>query len=306
MKIGLALGGGGARALAHIGALKALEELNIKIDYIAGTSLGALVGGLYALKPDARLVENLIKDSLHRYKNEINSLKSYGADSSVEDKKLFLEKSFRFVKSVYLWNLKIVKSYMVKPKPFFRIFKSLLKNYQFGNCKIPFLCAVVDIMKADVAVIDKGSLFKGVAASCALPGIFPPVKTRNNLFVDGGVLAPLPARMITGYVDFTIGVGVEESFHFSPDSIKNVLDMLFTVDRIRYKKIIEQNQAAADFLIMPDVANYSWSDFGCFDDIIEAGYVQTLKKKSLLLKAIARAKRLSFWGIKKKRVRSYC
>ena len=124
MKIGLALGGGGARGLAHIGVLKALEELKIKIDFIAGTSMGAVIGGVYALRPDAHHVAEVIQHELEEYKKELSSLKSFSSRSSVEEKKIFLEKSFSFAKDLYLWNLRIVKPYLVNPKPFFKIFRN--------------------------------------------------------------------------------------------------------------------------------------------------------------------------------------
>ena len=299
MKIGLALGGGGARALAYIGVLKFLEEENIKISYISGTSMGSVVGALYALKPKAAYVEGAIKSQIDRYREEILSLKMYGAHSSVEEKKLFLEKSFRFVKDIYLWNLRIAKPYLVKPRPFFRVFKNLFKNYKFRDCQIPFLCTAVDIIEGQALAIRGGSLFKGIVASCALPGVFPPLRTKYGLLVDGGVLVPLPAAYISNTVNFVIGLSVESNLG-SVKNIKNSIDVLFTVDKVRYKKIIDDNKKDADFIIAPGVSRYSWSDFDHIDEIMEAGYKEAKRQKHSFMKALNKARWFSLFGLKRK------
>ena len=293
------MGGGGARALAHIGVLRFLEEEKIKISYISGTSMGAVVGALYALKPNADYVEKAVRSQLDRHKEDILSLKAYDTHSSAEEKKLFLEKSFRFVKDIYLWNLKIAKPYLVKPRPFFKLFKKLLKDYKFKDCEIPFLCTTVDIIKGQALAIRGGSLFRGVVASCALPGVFPPLRTKYGLLVDGGVLVPLPAAYISNTVDFVIGLSVESNIGSAKD-IKNSIDILFTVDRIRYKKIIDDNKKDADFIISSKVSRYSWSSFDCIDEIIESGYKEARRQQKNLMKAVSRRRWLSFLGIKRK------
>jgi len=299
MKIGLALGGGGARSLAHIGVLKALEEANIRIGGVSGTSMGAVIGGLYALNPRVSWVDKSLREFLDKYKKDISLLKSYGTSSSVEEKKLFLEKSIRFVKDLYLWNLRIVKPYLVNPKPFFRIFKELFKKYHFKDCVIPFLCTAVDLFTGEEVIIKSGSMFKSIIASCALPGVFPPLRVKERLLADGGILIPLPAKVIRPYVDFVIGVSVESALNTSKD-IKNALDVLFTVDRIRYKAIIEENRKEADFIISPSVSSYTWSDFDCIGEIVREGYLETKKNINILKRKISKQRWLSFIRFKRK------
>jgi len=300
MKIGLALGGGGARALAHIGILKALEALKIKIDFIAGTSMGAIIGGLYSLRPEANHVEKAIKDNLNKYKKDVLVLKTYSATSLIEEKKIFLEKTFSFVKDLYLWNLRIVKPYLVNPKPFFRIFKDLFKNYTFRDCKIPFISCAVDILKGEVVSIKEGSLFKAITASSALPGIFPPLKVKDKILVDGGVLMPVPAYVLIKKANFIIGISVEERFQ-PPQNIKNALEMLFTADKIRYSKITKDNLKQVDFLLRPSVSSYTWGDFDVADEIIELGQKEMFAKKEELVKILNKTKLFSLFGIKRKR-----
>jgi len=295
MKIGLALGGGGARALAHIGVLKALEEFDIKIDFISGTSMGAIVGGLYALNPNAQILEEMIGGSLSKYKKDFASFKSYALGASIEEKKIFLEKAFNFVKDLYLWNLKIVKPYLLDPKPLFKVLKDLFKNSTFDDCKIPFVATAVDIMTGEVITLDKGSIFKAVVASSALPGVFPPLKSKDRVLVDGGALMPLPAIILKGKADFIIGVSTEQKFKPSQD-MRNALDILFTVDRLRYLKVIEYGLKDADFVLEPDVGDYFWSDFDAVNNIVDNGLDETLKKKKLLLSALKKAKIISVFN----------
>lgn len=295
MKIGLALGGGGARALAHIGVIKILEELDIKIDFISGTSMGAIVGGLYALNPKAQILEEMIRGSLNKYKKDLASFKSYTMGSSVEEKKMFLEKAFNFVKDLYLWNLKIVKPYLIDPKPLSRVLKDLFKDSTFNDCKIPFIATAVDIITGEIITLDSGSMFRAVVASSALPGVFPPLKVKNRVLVDGGALIPLPASILKDRVDFIIGVSTEQKFKPLQD-IKNALDVLFTVDRLRYLKVIEYGLKDSDFIITPNVGDYFWSDFDAVDRMISDGADEVSRKKKLLLSALKKAKILSIFN----------
>ncbi len=287
MRIGIALGGGGARALAHIGVLRALEEAGIKLDFIAGTSMGAVVGALYALHPDINYVEKILNDTMQEYSRTITSLKTYGEYSSVEAKKEFIERSFQFIKKVYLWNLRIVKPYLIPPRPFFRIFWHMFGKKTFSDCRIPFVAVATDIKDGEVFVIEKGSIFKGVVASSALPGVFPPVRFEERVLVDGGVLMSLPAPVLRSKVDFVIGVSVE----YKPPStgnFKNVVDVLFAVDRVRYKNILERNTETADFLFRPSVHSRVWNNFDNISAVVDAGYKEASGKIDMLRRLLNR------------------
>ncbi len=247
MKIGLALGGGGARGFFHIGVLKVLETLPIKIDRIAGTSAGAMIGALYALHPDSHWIEKIVLDTLLKYKKELAPLKALSSDSQVEEKKLFMEKSFNFVKDFYLWNLRLVKPYLVSPRPFVRFFRDLYGLNTFSDCKIPFSCSAVDLARGSLVILKEGFLSKAIMASCSYPGVFPPVRIKNVVLVDGGVLAPVPTVLLDQTVDFTIGVGVDLKRDNNYE-IKNALDVMFSADRIRHDKIVEISKANIEFL----------------------------------------------------------
>jgi len=298
MKVGLALGGGGARGLFHIGILKSLERLKVKIDLIIGTSIGAIIGGLYSIYFCAQEVERVALGILEKYKKEIESFKNYSATTIVEEKKIFLEKSFKFIKGLFLWNLRIIKPYLINPKPFFKIAKDLFKNYHFHNCKIPFIATSVDLINQDVFLLKEGLIYKAVIASCALPGFFPPLKWKDRFLVDGGVLFPMPAELIKREVDFVIGVNVE-SLEEAPPLIKNAIDILFLTDKIRYKRILENNLKSVDFLISSQVKGILWVDFDKAKDLIKKGEEEGIEKGKELIKILKKEKIKRFFFLRK-------
>ncbi|RKY45790.1 MAG: hypothetical protein DRP81_02780 [Candidatus Omnitrophota bacterium] len=290
MRIGLALGGGGAKGFFHIGVLKALTSLGIKIHSISGTSIGALIGALYALHLDAEKVEEVTLNILNKYKREIEALKSYGGSSDVEEKRLFLEKSFDFVKEIYLWNLRIIRPYLVNPKPFLRVFRELLGLATFNECKLPFQCSAVDLIKGELISLERGFLYKAVMASCSLPGFFPPLRMREKLLVDGGVLAPVPSLLLKEKVDFIVGVSLESAW-VPYQETKNAVEVMFMVDRIRYKRIFEETIKEVNFLISFPHAPFKWTDFDKAEDFIEMGEKETLAKKDEFIKILKRHRR---------------
>ncbi|MCD6130211.1 MAG: patatin-like phospholipase family protein [Deltaproteobacteria bacterium] len=164
-RIGLTLGNGSARGLAHIGVLKALEEKNIKIDFIAGSSIGALIGAAYASGMSVERMEELALEI---------DLKKIA--------QLFISKPA----FTGLINGKSIKNYIL----------SHIGNPDFSQLKIPFVAAATDIDTGETVVLNKGSVVDAVRASISIPGIFAPVKMNNRLLIDGGVTLPLPIRLV--------------------------------------------------------------------------------------------------------------
>lgn len=160
-KIGLALGSGGARGLAHIGVIKALEEKNIPIDIISGTSIGALVGGLYSAGIDVKTMENII-----------------GNVDKMMVAKIMVPKLFA---AGFLDNKRVVE-----------FIKNLVGDVKIENLKIPFACVATDLITGEEVIFKKGSLVDAIMASIAIPTIFQPVFLNNRYLLDGGLCNPLP------------------------------------------------------------------------------------------------------------------
>ncbi len=176
-KIGIALGCGGARGLAHLGVLKILKQENIKIDFIVGASMGAFIGALFALDYDLDEIE---KEAL-----SFNKKKAIKILLSVSNPKISM-----------IGNKK-VKKYA----------QSFLKNKTFEDTKIPLYVTATDLASGDQVIISKGKIIDAVMASISVPGIFPPVKIGGKYYIDGGVTNPTPIDVVKKLgADVVIGV----------------------------------------------------------------------------------------------------
>ncbi|MBD3245859.1 MAG: hypothetical protein GF333_02490 [Candidatus Omnitrophica bacterium] len=270
MKFGLALSGGGARGFFHIGVLKSLARFGIRPDAVAGTSIGAVIGGMYALDPDPFRLEQKIFRIFRKHRKGIGVLKNYSASSSVEEKKIFLEKSYEFVKDLFLWNLHIIKPYLVDPAPFIRIMRDLFGSARFAHCRIPFFCTGVDLRTGSAVVLDQGSVARSVTASCAFPGFFPPIEIDQQELVDGGVLLPLPAQVLKERGYWVVGVNADNKEEFAQQK-KNAVEILFLTEKIRHREILAKNLESADFLISAELENVLWVDFDRAPDLVAIG-----------------------------------
>ncbi len=173
MKIGLTLSTGGARGIAHLAVLKALEKNNINISIVSGSSMGSVVGGLYCLGYSVSELENFV-----------NSL-------TKKDAKKILD-------------FTLPKESLLKGEGAKEYLKYLFKNSTFSDLKIPFYPISTDLISGKQVIITDGYLWEAVYASSAIPGFFKPLKRNNMILVDGGVTNPLPVDIIRHKADFVI------------------------------------------------------------------------------------------------------
>lgn len=285
MKVGLALGGGGARGFAHIGVLEVLEKERIPIDIISGTSMGAVVGALYARDRSVKLLKDKIFSLVHR--EALRELEEKFSPSQGEDKTRIhkIRKTFLFVKEVYLWNLRIVKKWLIDYKPFEVLFKEAVGNLTFSDCKIPFLCVATDLIEGEEVCLEEGLLYEALLASSALPGIFPPLKLNERFLVDGGVLGTLPVDSLREKkTDFIIGVSLDKRRRLR--FLRSSLDIILSVDEIRYDKLNQISASKADFLLEPDTSDFGWADFSHIEEIIDKGREEAEAKITQLKKRL--------------------
>jgi len=163
-KVGLALSGGGARGLAHIGVLKILEKNRIPIDFISGTSMGAFVGAIYSAEPNAKKLE---KD--------------------------FLDKPW---KNAFDYNL-FPSQGLIKGDKIERWLEKQIDDIEFKDLRIPLFVTAFDLKSKREIIFNKGNVAEAVRASISLPGIFVPVENKGRLLVDGGVVDPIPSEVLT-------------------------------------------------------------------------------------------------------------
>jgi len=263
MKIGLALGGGVAYGFAHIGVLKALEKYEIKPNIITGTSVGALIGGIYASGVPVDKVESIalnfkwlgiIRPTLP--KDGLISL------DGIED----------FVKQ-----------------------HALVNNIE--DTGIKFAAIATNLSTGEVKVFDKGPLSKAIRASCSLPGIFTPMKINNNIFVDGGILDNVPARAAKEMgADFVIGVDITAKAIIADQGKDDIFDILWKSLQL----LIQGNTAlkgnenkALDIMLMPDIKNYNPFDLSKKEEIIAKGFEIVEAEKDNIERAMNEKKSVS-------------
>ena len=212
LKVGLILSGGGAKGMAHVGVLKEIERAGVRIDYIGGTSMGAIVGGLYACGYSAIQLEQLLIES------DLNALIN---DSFDRDFKSFDDKedSERYAITLPLLKGKIqFPISFSKGQNIYNLFVQLMhdqRNIQdFSQLPIPFYCMATDVDTGEKVLLDKGFLPLAVNASSALPTLFSPVKIGNRSLIDGGVSDNYPIEeMLEKDIDVIIGVDVQPSLN---------------------------------------------------------------------------------------------
>jgi len=191
-KVVLALGGGGVRGLAHIGVLKVFEREKIPIDLIVGTSMGAVIGGAYALSKDSFYLERKVLELLK--KKPIAKLEALAGESRPEEKRMIVEGLVSFVKDLLLWNLKGIKRSMGNGAEIKEIVRELVEKESFSQTKIPFACIACDLKTGDEVILNKGKLADAVMASSSVAAVFPPVKLGERLLIDGGITSEVPTE----------------------------------------------------------------------------------------------------------------
>ncbi|MEK7087499.1 MAG: patatin-like phospholipase family protein [Patescibacteria group bacterium] len=244
-KIGLALGGGGAKGLSHIGIIKALINAGIEIDYIAGTSMGALVGGWYAATGDVDNLEDLI---IHFKKSDFFSVKE-----------IINSKGSSFFK---------VESIADK-------LRKELGNIKIEDLKIPFTALATDAKDGSEVRIKNGDLVDAIRASIALPIVFAPVKIDDHLLIDGGLVNPVPADVVKDMgADYIIAVDVSSKWFTAPEEFITGHDTFQVISSalgvIEYQ-IARNILKSANIVLRPPVMNHAWLAFSNAQEIIKKG-----------------------------------
>jgi NTE family protein len=272
-KIGLVLSGGGAKGLAHIGVLRAIEEAGVKIDYIAGTSMGAIIGGLYASGYNAKQLDSIFKN--------------IDAELIIQDKidrdfKNFYEKKIddRYAFSLPFSNLK-AKIPLSFSKALYnqhlinRLTSHLDKNQDFSQLPIPFLCIATDIENGEEIILENGNLAKSLLASGAFPTLYKPVIIDNKYLVDGGVLNNFPVDKIREKgIDIIIGVNVQDDLK-NRNELDDATQVLSQISNVQVQKTTLQFINMIDLYIKPEIKGFNVISFDQGKHIIKIGEEST-------------------------------
>ncbi len=254
VKIGLALGGGGARGLGHIGAIKAFEELGIKFDYVAGTSAGSIIGSLYAYGMSSKQMEDMVK-----------SLK----------KKDIMRGSIPFV----------------KPASTERLEEQLNKAFGdltvFSEMKIPLSVVCTDLKTGKEVDFDYGNVAKVVSASCAVPGVFTPVVYEDMHLVDGGLRNNVPADVVKKMgANVVFAIDVNHLRGTGTHSLSTISVLSSTIGIMMQSKI-DKTMECADLIFTPALEQFSpLKFFENVDEMIKIGYETVMANRDKIEKML--------------------
>ena len=241
-KIGLALGGGGARGLAHIGVLEVLQNEGIPIDVIAGTSAGAAIGAIYAQGKDAALIREI---ALNLDRKALTSLV----------------------------DLTLPKTGFIQGKKIRELLRTIVGgDIKFSDLKIPFACVATDIHTCEEVVIREGSVLEGIRASISVPAIFRVVRWEGRYLVDGGLANPVPVSVLREMgADFIIAVNVipdmsERAYRAGEEGVKefkepNIFSVIMQTLQIASCSLARLSLQDADIVIKPRVMHIGFADF---------------------------------------------
>ncbi|MCD6440411.1 MAG: patatin-like phospholipase family protein [Candidatus Marinimicrobia bacterium] len=293
-KVGLALGGGGARGLAHIGVLKVLSEEQIPIDFIAGTSMGSIIGAMYAQNPDTAVLIDRLESftSSHDY----DSLGLKYIVPKTNSTPSFLNQLVQVVSQRIVVNIARFRQGVIKTERLSDAVSKLLDKGNIEDTRIPFACTATDLNTGQTVLFQEGDIQKAVTISSSIPGFISPHKWRGMLLTDGGVTAPVPVKEVRRMgADIVIGVGVDAN-HVEPLEDPHVIEIISRVNLVRGKILSKIQLLAADIRLHPQIDEAHWSELLRYKEFINAGIIETQKKLPEIHDLIKRKKNL-FRGI---------
>ena len=262
-RIGIALSGGAARGLSHIGVLQVLEDIGVEISAVSGCSMGAIIGAIYSTGFDLKEMESFVTST---------------------DWRNFLMVSL----------LSPSKSGIVNDRKVDEVLKKFLGDKTFTDCKKDFCCVAVDILNNKKVVFKSGSLREAVRASMAIPGVFAPVCLQNAMLVDGGMMEPLPTDALkslnvnftiassiifesakSDYTDYDKKAGANKNSESKKLSIQTILDKSMGM---MHTQMVKSYLLDAQIIIEPKVGDFGFIDFLKGKDIIESGRKAAIEK----------------------------
>lgn len=284
LKVGLVLSGGGAKGLAHIGALKVIEEAGVRIDYIGGTSMGAIVGALYASGYTAAQLDSIFHET------NFNILIQ---DELPRGAKTFYEKrdAEKYAITLPFDNFNIsFPSALSKGQNVYNLMSKLTMHVQekkdFKDLPIPFFAVATNVETGEEVILDSGNLPQAISASAAIPTLFSPVLVENKLLTDGGVINNYPVEELRRRgVDYIIGVDVQDTLAVRKD-LNSVFEILTQVNNFRTIHDMREKMKKTDLYITPNIKPFGVMSFDRGNEIIKAGEA-TAKNHFEELKAVA-------------------
>lgn len=277
-RIGLALGGGGAKGLAHITMLEVLDELEVKPDIIAGTSIGAIIGALYAAGLSGADIRALIEQFL--------------VDKEVAGEQLIpMPRSLRWLDFI---DPTLAEGALLDSTDFISFLAETIPARRFRDLDIPLKVVATELWSGRAAVLESGELLPALQASMALPGVFAPVEIGGRQLVDGGVSNPLPYDLLLDESDLVVAIDVSGDRTRDGDDGLSFLGILFHSFHTMSRNILAEKlkQRQPHVYIRPDITNVRVLEFYKADQVFEESLPASRKLKKTLRNSLAKSRGL--------------
>lgn len=276
MKVGIALGGGGVRGLAHVSMLQVLDDLQIRPAVISGSSMGAIVGALYASGMSAREIREDIERHLILPNDTWRDL---------------IEKREGLLKWVYAFKPDFSGGGLINTQGFLNYLLGEIKAGSFEELAIPLLVVAADYWSAEQVVFEKGELLPAIQASMAVPGVFSPVSVEGRIMVDGGVVNLVPYDLLTGRADFIIAVNVSKVRSADgpeiPNALESVLGSFDIMQTIMLNDKLERLKP--DIYVWPQISDVRMLDFGKVEEVFAQAAPAAEQLRKQLLQALEKS-----------------
>lgn len=284
-KVAVVLSGGGAKGMAHIGALKVIERAGIPIDIITGTSMGSIVGGLYAIGKDAHTLDSIVR--VQDWTVVLSDRDDLSLQSLHERKK---QNTYIYTRSIQLHKQEeVTGGGFVHGKNIGMLFQKLTMPYtdsiDFSRLPIPFACVATNMVDNTEYVFHGGLLSQAMRASMAIPGVFSPVRLGDMVLVDGGLQNNFPVDVAKAMgADYVIGVSVQQPLRPASELTSTASILLQLIDANSRNKF-DENLAMTDIPILVDVHGYSAASFSknAIDSLIRRGEEATMAQWDKLM-----------------------
>jgi NTE family protein len=285
-KVALALGGGAARGLAHIGVLEAFEKHGLPIDMIAGSSMGAIIGAIYALEPSVVVLKERFQAYLASDAFKETRFNQLG-DQNGEDAGMF-DRLLQLAWKGLFYTLVVTRQSYYGKSASQQNFSLMIEDLTFEDTRIPFCTTSLDLISGQEVVFTSGSLRRAVSASCAIPGLLPPVPGDGRLLVDGGWIDAVPVGPA-----FDLGadvvVAVDVASVLDPcGELENALDIIGRADSIARWALSTERCSKADLVVRPRNNGSHWADFSQFEEAIAEGVAAVEEQLPALEQLVSR------------------
>ncbi|ROQ92112.1 patatin-like phospholipase family protein [Desulfosoma caldarium] len=285
LKTALVLSGGAARGIAHLGVLRHLDGETFPVHMILGTSMGAIIGALYAHHGSVAIVEEKIHTFVHSAIFRETLSLAVDENSALPSASSLFDRFAQQLRKSYLYTRLVTRSSLIPEDDYWKLLTGLVPDIRIEDLPTPFGAVTLDILTGDEVVLTSGSLIKALGASASIPGMGPPVRYRGRLLVDGGWIdnVPcLPARRLGAHFVLAVDTSSEVAdMHPLPSCALEYALRSSEASRMALNKLRLQH---ADTVVRPHVSHIRWSDFHLFEQILQAGHEAWVAAASFIKK----------------------